>query len=83
MYVLNMYGVYIFEYIPSHPFNIFWMPQLPTNVNLVGCFVFSLNHPGELALGDDSEALKPVTEKTGSQGEMVGHQGNDLSHSSG
>ena len=41
------------------------------NVNFVGCFVF-FSHPGELALGDDSEALKPVTENPGNQGEMVG-----------
>ena len=69
---LNTYDIYIFKYLPCHPFNIFWMPQLPTKRKFSGMLCFFLKTtPGELALGDDSEALKPVTENPGKTGEMV------------
>ena len=58
------------------------MPQLPNKRKFSGMFRLKTK-TGELALGDDSEALKPVTEIPGNQGEMVGPKGNDLSHSPG
>ena len=76
MYVLNTYGVYIFEYIPSHPFNIFWMPQLPTNVDLVGCFF--LKPPRWTGLGRWQRSLKTRHGENGESGRNGGTPGQRL-----